>query len=213
MKHSNLKLTTILFVTVFSCLTLFTIPINAQIGNLGIYGSAPEAVRQDVFYARLELDLPPQYGCESCAYDLPLNGRKNFNFWYGQDGTAFLTGGKYKVSYWNANLTTRYGNYDFVEYWPNGGNTNGVEVRPYNTVTSTRGIYGTVLGYDRNGFIVPLPKLSVTAMPSWDAPSTSVRTNGDGFFSIYYQHRRFLASGSKLSGILCFANYRFSWKM
>ena len=60
---------------------------------------------------------------------LPLNGYKNFNFYYTEDGNSFLSGGGYTVTYKNSSGTNCYGNSDFVVYNPNGSHTNGVAVR------------------------------------------------------------------------------------
>ena len=72
-------------------------PLSAQIGNLGIYGTAPGPHATDcgaARYARLEIypDITVEDG-EAWSYTLPLNGLGNFNFYYAPDGNGFLSGG------------------------------------------------------------------------------------------------------------------------
>lgn len=185
------KFTPHLILFVISLVMLSVTSLHAQIGSLGIYGSAPAGIQPNVFYARLDPDVPPWAQCEGCEQYLPLNGHKNFNFWYTPDGSGFLSPGNYKVSYWNESLTTQYGGYDYVYYPPDSTHTSGVQVRPFSSYVPEappRGIYGNITGFNRLGQVVALPNLTVTAAlqanPNYTA---SVRTNGAGFFSIYYR--------------------------
>ncbi len=190
MKNTSIQLTGRFFVLVVSLIAIGFSPANAQIGNLGIYGSPVVTIRGNVQYARLDPDLPPNAECDGCEQILPLNGLKNFNFWYTPDGKAFLAGGSYKVSYWDANLTTRYGDYDYVSYSPNSTHTNGVQVRAFNNPPSTSlGLHGVILVYDENNNVVPLPNADVTAIPVFNQTfgGASVRSNGNGYFSFYYK--------------------------
>lgn len=193
MKHSNLKITSMLFVLAIVCLTLFTSPLNAQIGQtltsqLGIYGSAPEAIRSNVSYVRLDT-YPESEGGEII---LPLNGAKNFNFFYNADGSGFLAGGSYKLGYWNATLTTRYGAYDFLLYSPNNEHTNGYKVRDLNILTGASvslGIHGILLGYPLGGGTpVPIQNATVRTVPNKGGSTVTTRTNANGYFSSYYNN-------------------------
>jgi hypothetical protein len=186
MKNTYVQLTQRLFVLVIFMFLLGISQSYAQIGPLGIYGSAPESIRPYVRYVRLDF-----YPCTGCRTILiaPLNGLKNFNIYYTADGMGFLSGGGYKLTYVDASLTTSYG-YDIVTYSPNVGHTNGVQVRPFNIPppfpTSPRGIHGIVNGYNAGGSIVPLHDLTV--LGSLGSDSQYTKTNGDGYFSLYYSY-------------------------
>ena len=173
----------VLFVMVISVFTLKVSPSYAQIGELGIYGSPTIAYRANVRYVRLE-NYPGVEG--GLNFILPVNGHKNFNFYYGPDGLSFLPGGGYKVTYLAADQTTAYG-YDIVSYSPNSGYTNGVAVRAFTDPPSTPlGIHANVYGYDSQNNVVPLKYLNVYA--SLGSVAEYSKTNGDGYFTIYYTH-------------------------
>jgi len=174
-----------LFVTILSCLALFSSPLNAQIGELGIYGSVPVAIRNNV--QKVRLDTYPE--SEGLEYILPVNGLKNFNFYYAQSGTGWLPGGGYKISYWNAGLTTSYGTPDIVSYSPNSGHTNGVKVRDFNNPPSDPlGIYATVKVYVPNGggALTPLKNAVVIITGDDGGNGGILKTNDNGYFSFYY---------------------------
>lgn len=121
-------------------------------------------------------------------YTLPLNGLKNYNFFYTADGNGFLSGGGYQVTYLNASLATCYGPSDIVDYSPNRAHTNGVQVRPFNgTLTEPRGVHGIAKGLVPNGggAVVPLEN-AVVFLTAAGAGVPKAKTNGNGYFSIYY---------------------------
>jgi hypothetical protein len=119
-------------------------------------------------------------------YVIPVNGLTNFNFYYTSDGTNFLPGGTYKVTY--KSLSQSLG-YDIVTYSPNAGHTNGVQVRPFNNPPATpRGINGVLTGYTKLGAVVPLSNITVIALPYFGGNSPRVLTNADGYFSVYYEN-------------------------
>lgn len=194
-----------LFVTVLSCLALSNSPVNAQIGPnlanpLGIYGSAPVAVRANVRYVRLE-NYPEVEG--GLSYVIPVNGATNFNFFYTPDGFGFLSGGGYKVTYLGANQTTSYGS-DIVTYQPNVRHTNGVKVRDFNILSgasASLGIHDVVRIYVPNGggAVTFLPDALIRASSHQGGPLVFVRTNGNGYFSVYYNNG---STGSFLNGYL-----------
>jgi len=164
---------------------LFGIPRSyAQIGELGIYGSPTVIFRASVRYVRLE--HYPECEC-GFFYTLPLNGHKNFNFYYNPDGPgSFLPGGGYKVTYLGADQTTAYG-YDIVSYSPNSGHTNGVAVGAFiDPPSSPLGIHGTVYGYNSAHAVIPLNNLNVSARLGSEV--AYAKTNGNGFFSAYYTY-------------------------
>lgn len=188
MKNITNQLLSRSLVFVLSLVTLGLSTSYAQIGSLGIYGSAPEAVWSNVRYARLDPDVPPWAESDGSEYIMPLNGHKNFNFYYVPGGNGFLGGGNYKISYWNASLTTRYGEYEYVTYSPNSDYTNGIQVRAFNDPPSSGhflGIHANVYGYAPGGqTVVPLNNMSVTS--TLGSYTDHARTNGNGYFSLYY---------------------------
>jgi hypothetical protein len=175
-----------------SIIALSYVSSYAQIGTYGIYGSAPESIRSNTRFVEL---TTYSGGSETpeVDYTLPVNGLKNFNFYYGSDG-SFLPGGTYKVTYKSLSLSLGY---DIVTYSPNSGHTNGVEIRAFNSPPSTpRGIHGVVYGYNKTGSPVLLHDLTVWGTLGMD--TQYARTNGNGYFSIYYSNGNpggFLASG------------------
>ena len=178
------KLTQRSFILVICMFLLGFSSSYAQIGQLGIYGAPTIIVRANVRYVRLE-DYPV---CEcNFSYTLPVNGHKNFNFYYTPDGMGFLPGGGYKVSYLAADQSTVYG-YDIVSYSPNSGHTNGVATRAFYDPPSTPlGIHGTVYGYNSgNSSVAPINNLRVLSILGSEAEYS--KTNGNGFFSLYYTH-------------------------
>lgn len=120
---------------------------------------------------------------------LPLNGLKNFNFYYSADGNGFLSGGGYRVNYLNSSGSNCYGSGDIAVYSPNGGHTNGVEVRPFaGTLTEPLGVYGTVLAEIPGGGGATTPLVNATVALADPDPLFlwKAKTNGNGYFSIYY---------------------------
>lgn len=169
-------------------------PAATNTPNLGIYGSAPPPP-QNGFpcgpprYANLELYPDPTQGEGLTSWNqiLPLNGLKNFNFYYTADGAGFLSGGGYRVTYLNVNYENCYGLLgDIVTYSPNRLHTNGVQVRPFNlgAYTTPRGIHGVILARvpGGGGNTVPL----ADALASVGNGIYKAKTNGIGYFSIYY---------------------------
>lgn len=151
------------------CLTIGASASFSQIGPLGIYGSAPTPASTPFpcgppLYARL--NYYPDYGegdgVPSWSQTVPLNGLKNFNFYYTPSGTGFLSGGPvlggYIVTYLNSSQVNCYGSGDIVTYMPNSGHTNGVQVRPFNGSTTMRlGVHGTILARVPGGGGVTAP--------------------------------------------------------
>jgi len=186
MKNTDLQFAAKLFLFVVSLFMLGLSTSYAQIGNLGIYGSAPTGSGMDLRYVRL--DPYPDIGCESCEYVLPLNGLKNFNFYYTVDGLGFLSGGSYRLTYLDASLVPSGLRGEIVSYTPNADHTNGVTVRDFNPVPTGQptplGIHGVIRGYDLSGAVVPIKNALVrTSIASY---IVFARTNGNGFFSVYY---------------------------
>lgn len=215
---------------------LFGITASAQIGpspnatntpNYGIYGSAPTPAGTpftcgDARYAKLELYPDPTQGegLVSWSQTVPLNGLKNFNFYYTSDGIGFLSGGGYRVTYQNASHVNCYGLIgDIVTYSPNRAHTNGVQVRPFNgNLPSPLGIHGYVFvkipGGD--GATAPLENAIVSVGETAVFFPYKAKTNGVGFFSIYYSSQtpgEFLPPDNnyyfKISGVFnnCSFNY------
>lgn len=173
----------------FSVLLAFVLflcfPICAQIGTLGIHGCPPALYRENVRFVKL--DFNEVDGVHN--YILPVNGLRNFNFFYTPDGTGFLPKGGYTLTYLAANQSTVLG-YETVTHTPNSGNTLGTEVRPFNIPqgyeTTPRGLHGIVLG-NIGGTTVPLQNAQIIGFPN-GGPNVQTRTNGNGYFSIYYQN-------------------------
>lgn len=205
MKNINIYFLRRLFVVAISIFFLGITSTLAQIGNLGIYGSAPTPAGTAFpcgtpEYARIE--PYPDYAAgddfPSWSQTLPLNGVKNFNFFYTANGQGFLSGGGYKVRYFNASQATCYGSGDIVTYSPNSGHTNGVQVRSFNPVPTGQptplGIYGTILVKipGGGGATAPLENADVAVTDSIPALGWRAKTNGSGFFSIYYSSQNVL---------------------
>ena len=73
----------------------------AQIGNLGVYGSAPTPAATPFTCGtptKVRMESYPEID-GGLNMTLPLNGYKNFNFYYTEDGNGFLSGGGYKLTY------------------------------------------------------------------------------------------------------------------
>jgi hypothetical protein len=163
-------------------------PTYAQIGELGVYGSVPEEDAEDIYYVYLQDLYPPMEG--TVDHFLPVNGLKNFNFYYSpglSNGIQFLPAGTYRVHYYGADKTTHYG-YDQVTYSPNSGHTNGVEVRPFNNPPATpRGVHGIIYGRLDSGDY-PLENAQVLALGLFTSALVQSRANANGYFSIYYKN-------------------------
>ncbi len=148
MKYEKTKTIPTSLITLIGLILTVSISAAAQIGQLGIYGSAPEAYRSNVRYVLLQ-DYPEFDG--GLIYFLPVNGRSNFNFYYNPEGTGFLPTGTYKLTYLNGTLNTSYGD-DIVYYSANSGHTNGVQVRAfYNPPSTPLGVHGVVKVYVPGG--------------------------------------------------------------
>lgn len=168
-------------------------PAATNTPNYGIYGSAPTpGTCGTPVWAILE-DYPEVEG--GLYYKLPLNGLGNFNFWYTYDGNGFLSGGSYKVTYRNLYNVNCYGTGDLVTnppYSPNSAHTNGRQVRPFNLAggyyTTPFGIHGIALAQipGRGGATAPLENASANAGHNDYYFPYKSRTNGIGWFSIYY---------------------------
>ncbi len=163
--------------------------VNAQIGNLGIYGSVPEEHEDDIVYVYLQ-NLYPAYETETDHFR-PVNGVGNFNIYYLPDGTSFVPGGTYRVWYFGKDKTTTYG-YDVVNYNPNSGHTNGYEVRPFNSTVPPGpppplGVHGTVLAKipGQGGVTTPL-STAVARVGHGGLYPYRAAANGNGYLSIYY---------------------------
>ena len=201
MKNANVKLILRFFILSISMFLLGLSTSYAQIGpspaatntpNYGIYGSAPTPASTPFTcgtprYAKIE-DFPVTAGDENAfSQILPLNGLKNFNFYYTADGSGFLSGGGYKVTYLNANQTTNcYGLGNIVTYSPDHGHTNGVQVRPFNlgSYTTPRGIHGIILAKIPGGGGATAALENAVASVYFGIHKA--KTNGVGYFSIYY---------------------------
>ncbi|CAN5365615.1 hypothetical protein BH10ACI3_BH10ACI3_21220 [soil metagenome] len=193
MKKDNIRIIQRFLILVVSIFLLGLSTTNAQIGQLGIYGSVPEASRSSIRYVLIETNPAVD---EGFSMIVPVNGLGNFNIYYSPDGMGFVPAGSYRIYYLNASRTTNYG-YDDVGYIPNSGHTNGVQVRAFNSPPSTpRGIHGVVYGYNSLGSVVALHDLTVWSYLGAD--SQYAKTNGAGYFSVYYANgivNEFLGTG------------------
>ncbi len=190
-----------LFLFVISLFALNLTTTYAQIGpspqatntpNYGIYGSAPTPSGTpftcgEPRYARLT--NYPEFEGDTFSQTLPLNGLTNFNFYYTADGNGFLSGGGYRVTYLNSSQTNCYGSGDIVSYSPNRAHTNGIQTRPFSgSLTTPRGIHGIVKvkipgGGGAEAF---LENAVAVVYDSTPAVGYRARTNGVGYYSVYY---------------------------
>lgn len=184
MKSIRIQFRRRLFVVVIFLLSLGLSTSYAQIGNLGIYGSVPTAYRANTRYVRVE----PNDTDDAIGYTIPVNGLKNFNFYYLSSGMGFLPGEHYTVSYLDSTQTTMYG-YEIVNYTPNSGHTNGTQVATaFNSSPSTpRGLHGRIYGTIA-GVNYLFPNAKVVTVPHLQTTSVEVRTNDNGNFYAYYQN-------------------------
>lgn len=187
-----------MFNTIYPPLKIFLLAVSfflfsvasthAQIGNLGIYGTAPTPASTPFTCGtptKVNLqDYPAVDGGTNIT--LPLNGYNNFNFFYTEDGNGFLSGGGYTVSYRNSSGTNCYGSGDNVTYSPNSGHTNGVQVRPFNTSSGPYGVHGFVLAKIPGGGGTTTPLSNATASLGINVYLWKEKTNGNGYVSIYY---------------------------
>lgn len=184
MNDYQIRMVQKLFVIAMSALTLGLSESYAQIGELGIWGCPPASYRDHVRRVKIE----PNDTDAPIGYTIPVNGHKNFNFLLLQDGSAFLPAGHYTVSYWNADLTTLYGD-EIVNYLPNSGHTMGTKVRDFNIPpgyqTTPRGLHGIVYGRI-GGVNYIFHDASVNVIGRTLHYVVNLRTNGDGYFSAYY---------------------------
>lgn len=184
---------------------------NAQIGpspdatntpNYGIYGSAPKAESTpftcgEPAFATINLypDTTQGDGIPPWSQTVPLNGYKNFNFYYNDSGTGFLSGGGYIVTYTNASGTNCYGSGDIVSYSPNGNHTNGTQVRPFYLgttgyeMTIPRGVHGLVLVKIPGGGGTTTALANATATLTLGVLTWREKTNGIGYVDVYYSSR------------------------
>lgn len=191
--------------------------------NYGIYGSAPTPAGTPFPCGTPEKATLNEYPevDPGLNYTLPLNGSKNFNFYYTPDGNGFLSGGGYRVTYLNASGTNCYGSGDIVTYSPNSDHTNGVQVRPFNNPPATPyGARGYFLAKIPGGGGATTPPTNAVAELAHSAPFYlyKARTNGIGYVSIYYSSYSpgtFLpgdaANDVRVSGILSFNNLKCTY--
>lgn len=184
MKSVKIQLIRRVLLVVISILTLGLSTSYTQIGDLGIYGSPPVSYRDNVRFVRLE--RYPATGDNVLVQTLPVNGLKNFNFFYTPDGENFLPGGGYRVFYLGSDEVTVYG-YDIVSYSPNSSHTDGVKVRDFNSPPSTpRGVHGYVWARI-NGIDYPFANANIVVYgESPENHHATLRANGNGFFDAYY---------------------------
>lgn len=190
MKYENSKTISKTFITLKVAILLTATSAISQIGQLGIYGSAPENYRTNVRYVLLQ-DYPEYDG--GLIYFLPVNGRSNFNFYYNPDGTGFLPTGTYKLTYLNGTLNTSYGD-DIVYYSANSGHTNGVQIRAfYNPPSTPLGVHGVVKVYvpGGGGTTTPLENATIRIRPLGGGDDVLAQTNANGYFSVYYENDNF----------------------
>jgi hypothetical protein len=182
MKNVRIQLLSSLFVLVITFLFIDLSTSYAQIGNLGIYGSVLPDYRTNARYVHIENADSTSFG-----YTIPVNGHKNFNFLYLKDGTGFLPGGTYSVSYLDASQSTLAS--ETVNYTPNSGHTNGTQVATaFNDPPSTpRGVHGRIYA-TIGGVNYLFPNATVTTVPSLQSVSVQVKTNDNGNFFTYYQN-------------------------
>lgn len=158
--------------------------VNAQIGNLGIYGSAPLEYRDNVRFVNIQAWPHFDGGID---YTLPVNGLTNFNFYYSPDGTGFFPGGVYRLSYLNADRTVAY-SHDIVSYSPNKGHTFGLKVRDFNNAPATaRGVHGNIFG-QIGDIEYPIANAQIIAQSVHQLGTFQARSNGNGYFSLYYKN-------------------------
>lgn len=185
-------------------LSLFLLGLStsqAQIGPslttpLGIYGSVPTDYRANTVYVHVE----PNDTDNAIGYTIPVNGRSNFNLYYTHDGNGFLPGEHYTVSYLDSSKSLL--GYEVVNYTPNAKYTTGTQASTaFNNPPSTpRGIHGYVLARIPGGGGATAPLYNAVAQVGDNQVYFNrVRTNGDGYFSIYYSTQypgQFLAPNS-----------------
>jgi len=179
------------FSLVISFFVIGLTSLNAQIGNLGIYGGAPTPASTPFTCGtptKANLQTYPEVD-EGVNITIPLNGHKNFNFFYTEDGNGFLAGGGYKVTYLNSSGTNCYGSGDIITYSPNSGHTNGAQVRAFNNSSGPYGVYGTVLAKIPGGGGTTTPLENATATLTLSALTWKEKTNGNGYVNIYYSSR------------------------
>lgn len=159
----------------------------------GIVGSAP--LSSNVAFARLQ-EINGRI-----TITQPLNGRKNFVFYYEPtpgftNRSRFLLSGRYIVTLLDANLNPIV-NSGVIDYFPNAGFTTSVGAvgfptlnsnTPCGTPDSPLGIQGEV--HSRFG---PMFNQTVVLKNSAGVQIDSVPTNGDGKYFFYYN--RNTASG------------------
>lgn len=172
-----------MFFVLVMCIFSYGVSIShAQIGNLGIYGSVPTTNRTNTRYVHIE-----NADTASIGYTIPVNGLKNFNFYYIKEGTGFLPGGSYSVSYLDSSLSTLAT--EGVNYTPNSGHTNGTQVATaFNDPPSTpRGLHGVFYGRI-GGVDYPFADAAVTVVGHYLQTEIHVRANATGYFDAYYQN-------------------------
>ncbi|MFN0277865.1 MAG: hypothetical protein ACKVRN_04600 [Pyrinomonadaceae bacterium] len=104
-----------------------------------------------------------------------------------------MSGGGYLVTYLNASQVNCYGNGDIVTYTPTSRYDNGVQTRPFNPPPpggpTTLGLHGIVkiVIPGGGGALAPLVNATVWAT-NGQGFSAFVRTNGLGYFSVFYDN-------------------------
>jgi hypothetical protein len=186
MKNANVRFSCWFFVLMISLFSLGVATSYAQIGELGIYGSVPESKRANTRYVHVE----PNDTDDPIGYTIPVNGLKNFNFFYLSTGLGFLPGQHYTVSYLDASQSSLGS--EIVNYTPNSGHTNGTQVStPFNIPigyeTTPRGLHGTIYGRI-GGVNYVFPNARVAATGRGTQVLIHVTTNDAGYFNTYYQN-------------------------
>jgi hypothetical protein len=165
---------------------------------VGVYGGVPPAVQAN--FSPVSARLTSTSLTPVITITLPLNGAKNYVFYYAPTSTPaanrFLPAGSYRVDYINALGGTRLAG--SVTYAPGTTYLNGVQVpnNPPNTpvIAGALGIQGTVKqevgGIQPETILprqVPIFNATVELLSSTTGKLIeSVPTNGNGFYSFYY---------------------------
>ena len=83
-----------------ACAALFSTPLSAQVGILG--GVPGDAEDPGLLFPQAERAVLKKNNVK--VYSLPLNGARNFNFYYGPGGTnGFIGSGPYSILYADGN--------------------------------------------------------------------------------------------------------------
>ena len=179
----------------FFLLSFFLLAETTQ-AQVGVFGGVP--LFQDptpVRYVRLQEYEANAETPNPINITIPVNGIKNYVHYYDQSG-SFIPGGRYKLTYLAADRITPVsvpgiGSTEGpFTYSPNARFTNGFQVRPTNSgANGALGIQGIVnASQNINGSEVIAPLYDATVLV-FDLQTNLIatgKTNGNGFFSIYY---------------------------